>query len=265
MARLVRAQGVIGYDDSGGEGPVVVVVPGMGDLRSEYRFLVPRLVEAGYRVVSLDIRGHGESDGAWSDFSARAIAEDVLALLDHLGVARAQVCGASFAAGTALWAAALAPERIASAVLFGPILRDLPQPWWVRGLVAAGFAGPWRVAFWMTYWASLFPEARAPDHAAVAASLRADLKKPGHAEALRHMIFLSKAETEALLPRVRLPVLAVVGSKDPDYADPSAELDWVCGALSAEPLLLEGIGHYPQIEAIDTVAPRVIDFLGRTR
>ena len=51
--------GKIAYDLSG-EGPLVICAPSMGDLRQEYRFLVPQLVEAGYKVATLDVRGHGE-------------------------------------------------------------------------------------------------------------------------------------------------------------------------------------------------------------
>ena len=46
---LARPGGRIGYDVAG-EGPLVVLVPGMGDLRAGYRFLAPALRAAGYRV-----------------------------------------------------------------------------------------------------------------------------------------------------------------------------------------------------------------------
>ena len=40
----------------------------MGDLRSVYRFTVPALVDAGYRVATMDLRGHGDSDDSFSTF-----------------------------------------------------------------------------------------------------------------------------------------------------------------------------------------------------
>src|ERR671923_247479 len=48
-----------------GVGPLVVCVPSMGDVRGEYRFLIPQLVAAGYRAVSMDVRGLGETSAAW--------------------------------------------------------------------------------------------------------------------------------------------------------------------------------------------------------
>ena len=43
-----RPEGSVAYDDSQGEGQLVIMWPGMGALRSEYRFLAPPLIEAGY-------------------------------------------------------------------------------------------------------------------------------------------------------------------------------------------------------------------------
>mgnify|MGYP001310988106 FL=1 len=57
---LAHANGRIAYNETG-TGPLVLCVPSMGDVRGEYRFLAPRLAQAGYRVVTMDVRGHGES------------------------------------------------------------------------------------------------------------------------------------------------------------------------------------------------------------
>ncbi len=75
--------GTIAYDDAG-SGPLVVCAPSMGDLRQEYRFLSRQLAEAGYRAVSLDVRGHGESSTDWADYSVAGVGEDILALIRHL-------------------------------------------------------------------------------------------------------------------------------------------------------------------------------------
>ena len=64
-AFLQRPEGRIAYDDRG-DGRLVVMVPGLGDVRAEYRFLAPLLVAKGYRVVTMDLRGHGQSSTGWS-------------------------------------------------------------------------------------------------------------------------------------------------------------------------------------------------------
>jgi len=50
--------GKLSYEVTG-EGPLVVLSAGIGDRRQVYRFLAPELAQAGYRVASVDLRGHG--------------------------------------------------------------------------------------------------------------------------------------------------------------------------------------------------------------
>src|SRR4051794_13900543 len=76
--------GRIAYDVQG-SGPLVVCVPSMGDLRGEYRFVVPQLVVEGYRVVTMDVRGHGESSPKWNDYSVAGVGRDIIAMIRHLG------------------------------------------------------------------------------------------------------------------------------------------------------------------------------------
>lgn len=56
--------GSIAYEVEG-TGPLIVLAHGMGDSRAAYRPLVPHLLEAGYRVASVDLRGCGESSTEW--------------------------------------------------------------------------------------------------------------------------------------------------------------------------------------------------------
>jgi pimeloyl-ACP methyl ester carboxylesterase len=257
--------GRIAYDDTGGSGPVILAIPGMGDLRSEYRLLRPVLQQAGYRVVTMDVRGFGESSARWNDYSAHAVGRDALALLDQLNVRSAVILGNSFAAGSALWAAHDAPERVSGVVLLGPIVRDLPVPWLAKLALNIGFGGPWRVWFWTTYWDSLFPARKPADHAAVKAALTRNLREPGRMAALQSMIFLSKADTAAILAQTRVPTLVVMGTRDSDFPDATGEANWLAGQLHAKSLIVEGAGHYPHTEMTNQVAPDVLSFINGLR
>ena len=104
--------GRLAYDDTGGNGPLILAIPGMGDLRSSYRRLSPELQAAGYRVVTMDVRGFGETTIGWDDVSAHAVGGDALALIDPLDAGPAIILGNSFAAGSARWAAHDAPARV---------------------------------------------------------------------------------------------------------------------------------------------------------
>src|SRR4051794_41845644 len=77
-------EGRIAYD-AVGTGPLVVCVPGMGELRSVYRRTSPALAAAGYRVVTMDLRGHGDSDATFTSYDDVAAGGDVLALIEELG------------------------------------------------------------------------------------------------------------------------------------------------------------------------------------
>src|SRR5271169_4934470 len=108
-------EGRIGYDVAGA-GSLVVLVPGMGDLRAGYRFLAPALRAAGYRVACTDLRGHGDSDATFTSYGDEETAGDVVALIEELG-GPAVVAGNSMGAGSAVLAAAQRRELVSGLVL----------------------------------------------------------------------------------------------------------------------------------------------------
>ncbi len=258
---LSNEGGRIAFEDTGGNGPAILAVPGMGDLRSEYRLLRPILQQAGYRVITMDARGFGESSPKWSDFSARAVGRDAVAVLKHLGVGPATIMGNSFAAGSALWAAQDAPDAVNGVVLLGPILRDLEATFVQKLSLKIGFAGPWRVGFWTMYWDSLFPTRKPADHSQVKAAITANLKEAGRMDALLTMLALSKADTAAILDKTTVPTLVVMGTKDPDFADAVEEARMLAGTLKAETMIVDGAGHYPHTEMAELVATRILSFV----
>lgn len=253
--------GGIAFDDTGGDGPAILAIPGMGDLRTEYRLLTPTLRQAGYRVITMDVRGFGESSARWSDFSARAVGRDAITVLKHLGAGPATILGNSFAAGSALWAAQDSAEQVNGVVLLGPIVRDLKASFVQKLAIKIGFAGPWRVRFWTMYWDSLFPTSKPADHAAVKEAIAANLREPGRMDALWAMLSLSKSDTAAILERSTVPALVVMGNKDPDFADAVEEARMLAEKLDAETMIVAGAGHYPHVEMAELVAPRILAFL----
>jgi pimeloyl-ACP methyl ester carboxylesterase len=253
--------GRVAFDDSGGNGKLVIAVPGMGDVRAEYRYLTPVLAKAGARVVTLDVRGFGETDARWPDYSAHAVAGDVLTLIRHFHAGRAIVVGTSFAAGAALWAAHDAPDLVRGVVLIGPIVQDRAPSWGTRAMLAVAFASPWRVAFWADYWDSLFPLRPPPDQATYRAALVTNLRQPGRMAALHAMVTQSKADTAAIIDQVKVPALVVAGTADPDFDDATADCTSLARRLHAALILVPGAGHYPQAETPDVVAPRIAAFV----
>lgn len=258
---LARPGGRIAYDDAGA-GPLVVCLPGMGDLRSEYRFLAPRLVEAGYRVVTLDLRGHGDSDATFDDHERTTVGDDVVALLEHLDAGPAHLVGTSFGAAAIVWAATQAPDRVASTTLIGPFVRDVPVPAFQAAALRLALRRPWGVRFW-TWWygTKLFPGATPADHAARVAELRANLTEPGRLEAVAAMGRSTCEHIDPRLDDVDVPAMVVMGSADPDFPDPAAEARAIADRLDGEVVMVEGSGHYPHVDTPEVPAEAIIGFL----
>jgi pimeloyl-ACP methyl ester carboxylesterase len=257
---LKLADGEIAYDDTGGDGPVVICVPGIGDVRAQYRFLAPKLTAAGFRVVTMDLRGLGESTVGWSDYSAASVGADIVALIRHLGAKHAYIVGNSMAAAAAVWAAAEVPNQVEGIVLVGPFVRDMPTSMFLTGFLKVATVRPWGPSFWNMYYGSLYKTAPPADLSAYRDALLANLKEPGRIEATRAMIFASKAPCEARIPQVRAPVLVVMGARDSDFDDPAIEAEWVASHLHGKKLMVDGAGHYPHVEYPGVVAGATIEF-----
>jgi pimeloyl-ACP methyl ester carboxylesterase len=136
----------VGVTDSGGDGPVVVFSHGLLMNHTMFAPQVQALRDA-YRVVTWDERGHGEAehDGTWTYWDS---ADDVIAILDHLGVQTAVLAGMSQGGYLSLRAALRYPERVRALVLLDTQARpedaaaiptsrpstSAPRPSWDRAL-----------------------------------------------------------------------------------------------------------------------------------
>jgi pimeloyl-ACP methyl ester carboxylesterase len=253
--------GRIAYDDTGGAGPLLVALPGPGTLRSDYQGMRSDLVRAGYRVVAMDLRGMGDTDVPWRDYTARSLARDVLALTAHIGVRSAILMASSSAASAAVWAAHDSPGRVGALVLLAPVVRPIRRRSLADVLWRVGLAGPWRSRFWVSYWRRLFVTAAPPDHPETRTRLAASLAEPGRGEALQALLHGEKDDLSDVLPRLRAPALVVAGTRDPRFIDPEAEADWLAQAIRARTLVVEGAGHYPHVEMPGQVGPAIVSFL----
>jgi pimeloyl-ACP methyl ester carboxylesterase len=261
---LVRGEGRIAYDVQG-DGPLVVCLPGMGDLRSVFRFLVPALVGAGYRVSTMDLRGHGDSDDGFSAYDDVAAGQDALALIDHLEPAggRALLVGNSMSAGASVWAAAQAPDRVAGLTLIGPFVRNPDTSAIMKLLLRVAMVKPWGPTAWQAYLKSAYPGRPPADFAEYRRAVGASLRRGDHWRSFVRTTRTTHAPAEARIGEVTAPALVVMGERDPDWSDPPAEARWVADALKAELLLVPSAGHYPMAEYPEVVNPAVVAFAQR--
>jgi pimeloyl-ACP methyl ester carboxylesterase len=256
---LTRPEGRIAYDLAG-EGPLVVLVPGMGDLRGGYRFLAPALVEAGYRVACTDLRGHGESDVTFGSYGDLESAEDVLALIEELG-GPAIIVGNSMGAAAAALAAAKRPALIDGLVLVGPFVRNGETSTIQRVLLRVAMARPWAASAWKSYMPKLYAGQRPEDFEDYRRQVVASLRRPGYARAFSLTTRTDHTSAERRLGDVSAPTLVVMGAQDPDFPDPRAEADWIAQAMHAEVVMVPDAGHYPQSQRPELTAGAVVGFL----
>jgi len=262
--------GRIAYEVTG-EGPLVVLSHGIGDRREAYRFLAPQLAQAGYRVVAADLRGHGESSMGWASISRTDVAGDLLALIRHLG-GPAVIVGHSISGGAATIAAATEPGLISGIVEINPFTRTqrldvgglLRIRRYRRGISLLTGTQLFRsLSLWMRYLDVAYPTNPA-DYADYMAALRAKLHEPGRMAEFMKTGKSTPADAGAQLPNVTRPALVIMGTLDPDFADPKGEGGAVAAAMPAgigSVATIEGAGHYPHAQSPDEVAALVIPFL----
>jgi len=268
--------GRIAYDVTG-SGPLVVLSHGMGDRRQAYRFLAPKLAQAGYRVVNADLRGHGESSMGWKSVTGKEaisrtdVAGDLLALIRHLG-GPAVIVGHSISGGAATIAAAEQPDLVSAIVEINPFTKT--QKLSLGGLVRIrryrrglsrlmGTQLLRSLRIWMRYLDIAYPTKPA-DYADYMAALAAKLREPGRMAEFMKTSKTTPADAGAQLPNVTVPALIIMGTLDPDFADPRAEGDAIVAALPSglgTVAMVEGAGHYPHAQSPDQVAALIIGFL----
>ena len=164
---------VIHYEDTGGKGPAVILSHGFLMDHTMFDAQVAAL-RATHRVVTWDERGFGGTH-APGDFSYWDSANDVLALMDHLGIQRAVVGGMSQGGFLSLRVALTAPERVEALILLdtqaGTEAPETVEPYnqlhaaWVehgavavQDVIAGIILGPGDWQEWFAKWAALAPD-----------------------------------------------------------------------------------------------------------
>lgn len=253
--------GIIAFDDQG-QGPLVLCMPAGGDLRSEYRYLTPQLVAAGYRVVTMDMRGQGESSVNWPEYTDAALGSDMLALMKHLGTSPAFIIGTSKATGAALQASLQEPTLVRGLVLIGPFVAAPRSALLTKLTVSLLLAPLWGVAVFRSYFQRMYPKVRPTDFEEHRRRVMAMLKEPGRLRALRQLFSESSGETYARHGEVQAPTLILMGSRDPDFKDPEQEARTLAGRLPhAAVQIISDAGHHLQVEEPEVVGQSILAFL----
>jgi pimeloyl-ACP methyl ester carboxylesterase len=229
------------------------------------------LAQAGYRVASADLRGHGESSMGWASITRSDVAGDLAALIGQLG-GPAVIVGNSISGGAATIAAATRPDLVAAVVEINPFTRTVHYSLggllrvrrYRRCLFLLGGTQLFRsLGLFLRYLDLAYP-AKPADYAEYMAALAAGLREPGRMAEFMKTFKSTPADAAAQLPNVKCPALVIMGTLDPDFADPQAEGDAIVAAMPAgagTAAMVDGAGHYPHAQSPEAVADLVIPFL----
>jgi 3-oxoadipate enol-lactonase / 4-carboxymuconolactone decarboxylase len=209
-----------------------------------------------YRLVRPDLRGHGLTAVPRGPYTIDAMAQDVLAIMDALGIIAAHVGGLSIGGMVAQSLAAQAPDRVASLILCDTAMAIPPAEMWRERAVIARSKGlePLADAV-MARWVTPGFRDRPPAAGLWAMLLRtAPEGYAGAAEAI------AATDLSLAARNLRVPTLVLVGERD--EATPLASAEALRSAIDGARLeILPGAAHIPTVETPDAVSSAMACFL----
>lgn len=113
----VHLNGIDLYHETAGAGEPLLLLHGMTGCSGDWVHAGRGDLEKEHRLIMPDMRGHGRSTNPQRTFTHREHAQDMLALLDHLGIAKCKAIGMSMGGNTLLHMATMQPERIEAMVI----------------------------------------------------------------------------------------------------------------------------------------------------
>lgn len=240
------------------DGPVVILSNSLGATHRMWDANLSAL-EEHFRVVRYDTRGHGGSPVPPGPYTIDDLADDVIALLDRLGVARAHFVGLSLGGMTGMRLAARNPERVDRLVVLCTGAHLTPSTGWTERAATVRAGGTVAVAeavvarWFTTGYLEANPEIKAASEATVAGT-----PAEGYAGCCE---VIAAMDLRADLASIAAPTLAIAGADDP--ATPPAHLEAIVdGVADGRLLVVPDSAHLANAEQPAIITPAILDHLG---
>jgi pimeloyl-ACP methyl ester carboxylesterase len=253
MATITRDGIKLAYEERGSGTPAFVFIHGWTCDRS---FFAPQaeFFAKRHRVVSVDLRGHGESDKPQGAYPISAYADDIVYLIDALKLGRPIVVGHSMGGVTVLQLAAAHPEKVAGIVMVDPAPLAFPSELraGIEGLVDAIDAGNQEPRRQFIANQLFLPTS---DKALVDRVLKVMMAAPAHvaSAAMRGILSFEGVKAAA---RCKVPALHIAAT--PPLNPPHMMTEWLPTVVNGWTV---GAGHFNMLEAPDQVNGMIEGFL----
>jgi pimeloyl-ACP methyl ester carboxylesterase len=259
-----------------GKGPALVFLHGIASSSRTWRDVIP-LLRDRFTVIAPDLMGHGQSEKPVGDYSLGAFASGVRDLLDVLDIDHASVIGQSFGGGVAMQLAYQHPELCDRLVLVasGGLGREvnwmlrfmtLPGSEYLMPLIFPGFVRDWgngllraienrgvRLGRISEMWSAYASLAIAENRPAFARTIRSVVDPGGQSVSAMDRLYLASSMPTLIVWGDRDDIIPVSHAHAASSAIPGCRLE-----------IIEGVGHFPQIEAPERFVAALVDFLETT-
>ena len=257
-----------------GSGPAVLLIHGFPDTSQVWRYQIPALVKAGFRVIAPDVRGFGNSDKPQEKeaYDLTVLVGDMINLMAQLGIEKAHVVGHDMGSAIAWVMASFFPQRVNRLVSLSvghPManrerksIEQREKAWY---MLLFQFKGTAETLLQQDDW-KLFREILR-NHSEFA-NWTKDLSRPGALTAALNWYRANLSPEKELAQPVPIPVtsvpsLGIWSSGDPYLTEKPmlATEAYVTGGWRYE--RIEGAGHWVQLDAADQVNGLLIDFFSK--
>lgn len=253
----------IGYDFEGPEGaPIVALGHCYCSDRTLWKHQREALLDAGYRVLAADARGHGETPAPPLPYGLADMADDLAGLLDVLAIERVHLCGISMSGMVAQWFAIRHPHRLRSLVLANTssAYSAEQRAGWADRMQVLERQGPEALLDGaMSRW---FTEESLTADVHGVQLIRQGFLDMAPDVRLATMGNIASVQTTERLSEITAPTLVITGELD--LATPhEAGLVIQAQIAGAELVCLEGASHISPCERPEGFNAALLDFLGR--
>jgi len=225
-----------------GEGAPVILLHGAFNQSGDWGHQVPALVEAGYCVIAIDNRGRGRSTLGDQPLSYALMADEVLAVMDALGLRKAAMVGWSDGSIVALTLAMAHPERVTGVFAFGTVMH-------LDGLKVLDPEDP--------LLPRVFDRVKR-DHACVSPEAE---RFEEIARAVDRMTSTQPTYGDGALAAIRVPVAIVASERDEFVTD--SHVDYLVRVIpGAERIALPEVSHFALLQRPEAFNRAMLAFLG---